>query len=165
MIHSSTSKGVIYTDLGTDYYVRTYACAGKVGQYHAKLSRKQKSGEKKSKNKKETKPTAPEALPREIPVEIHVDELDRVLSSASGRDSGEAPAVRQAEAPVTAKAENNVTSKSETKNSPAPVTTPTPVKAIGSQNNTSRKPAPSLTEPTVEDARSSVLNSIKEKEL
>lgn len=38
MIHSSTSRGVIVSDIDADYYMRTYAGSGRVEQYHAMLS-------------------------------------------------------------------------------------------------------------------------------
>ena len=39
MIHSSTSKGVIVSNISDDYYMRTYACAGCVEQYRAMLDK------------------------------------------------------------------------------------------------------------------------------
>ncbi len=38
MIHSSASKGVIISDIDADYYVRNFAGAGSVAQYHAMLA-------------------------------------------------------------------------------------------------------------------------------
>lgn len=54
MIHASTSKGVIISSLNEDYYVRTYHSSGRVGQYHAMVS---KSGKKAP--RKENKAAAP----------------------------------------------------------------------------------------------------------
>lgn len=50
MIHSSTSKGVIVSDINADYYIRTFAGSGRVEQYHAMLTKN------KGKNKTETTP-------------------------------------------------------------------------------------------------------------
>ena len=40
MVHSSSSKGVIVSDISADYYVRTYAGAGSVDKYRAMVSGK-----------------------------------------------------------------------------------------------------------------------------
>lgn len=40
MIHSSTSKGVIISDIDAAYYQRTFACAGYVEKYHAMIDGK-----------------------------------------------------------------------------------------------------------------------------
>lgn len=168
MIHSSTSQGVIFTDLSTDYYVRSYSGAGKVGQYHAMLSRGKKNGGNKDTVKPEKKS---EALPREIPTEVSLDDLDRVMTASSkGAPAGTAPA------PSTA-----TTSKPASEPEKSGGYTMTPVKSVPVRS-TSTKPqtqapatavravtpavsAASTTEPSVDDARNSVLNSIVEKDL
>lgn len=40
MIHSSTSRGVIISDINSDYYMRTYKGSGRVEKYHAMIDTK-----------------------------------------------------------------------------------------------------------------------------
>ncbi len=168
MIHSSTSQGVIFTDLATDYYVRTYAGAGKVGQYHSMLSRGKKGNEEKEVKKKDAKKS--EALPREIPTEVSLDDLDRVMTASSKASTTSASSAEAATspAPTTEKSGGYTTTvvtslpaKTTTASSkPQGPVTPT-VRTVASPGSaTSAAP-----EPSVEDARNSVLNSIVEKDL
>ena len=165
MIHSSTSKGVIYTDLDSDYYTRTFAGAGKVGQYHAMLSSGSKQADrekKKKKNKKsktppvqESKPLPTKDLPGE-PAEVHIS-------------TTESPAGYTL-TPVTSLPSRTTAVTKETATEPEPVraaevnsspTTPAPqpVTTVAAGN------AAPIAEPSPEDARAAVLNSIIEKDL
>lgn len=65
MIHASTSKGVIVSDLTTSYYKRNYMGGGQVEQYHAMIGVPSKRGKKQ---------TPAEPAP-EVP-EIHISQLE-----------------------------------------------------------------------------------------
>ncbi len=61
MVHSSTSRGVMVSGIDEEYFVKTYAGAGRVDAYYAmlgKAGKKNKPG--KTKGKKEQKPRATE---------------------------------------------------------------------------------------------------------
>ncbi|MDE5829119.1 MAG: C40 family peptidase [Duncaniella sp.] len=55
MIHSSTSRGVMVSKVDEDYFVKTFAAAGRVDAYYAMLSR---SGKNKSSKPKATESSA-----------------------------------------------------------------------------------------------------------
>lgn len=77
MIHSSSSKGVVESDLSLPYYTKAYACGGYVEQLHAML-----------------KPSAPKATPNPVapPAEVATvsatdpDFREAVLNSLSIKD-------------------------------------------------------------------------------
>lgn len=124
MIHSSTSKGVIYTDITSDYYMKTFAGAGKVGPYHAMLSKETKSEEPAKSEKKNRKPK------------------ENTESDKSSEDKHDDIHISPVESPAGY--------------------TLTPVSSIPTRTTTVQ--TTSATEPTPDDARAAVLNSLVEKE-
>ncbi len=67
MIHSSTSRGVIVSDLSSDYYRRTYAGAGYVDKFRRMLSETKKNeGSKSGSVRNETEKSGP--VKNETPV-------------------------------------------------------------------------------------------------
>lgn len=56
MIHSSTSKGVIVSDITADYYIRTFAGSGRVEQYHAMIVPNKNNEKARNTGKTETTP-------------------------------------------------------------------------------------------------------------
>ncbi len=143
MIHSSTSQGVIYTDITSDYYSRTFAGAGKIGQYHAMLNEKSKkikpTKPTKRKDKKEDVKTLPDEGVVEKPDEVHISAVESsagfTLTPISALPSRATPAA-----------------------TPATSSPETPEPALSTVSVT----APDA-ELTPEDARAAVLNAIIEK--
>lgn len=147
MIHASTSKGVVVSDLTSAYYVRNYAGSGIVERYHNMLGDK---APEKNKNKKKDKAPAS----KEGPV-IHISQLESPAGySLTPADGLPVPAEKAAPAP---KADKKQTKKSKSKPVKAAVSTAVTTAVTSS--------SPATAEPTVEDARASVLKSIKEKDL
>lgn len=132
MIHASTSRGVVISDLTSAYYVRNYAGSGIVERYHNML------GEKAPKKVKEKKKAKTDTT-QEGPV-IHISKNESPAGYSLTPVEG-LPV--QKEKPA---------KKSESKPIKTAVST-----AVSSSATTA--------EPTVEDARASVLKSIKEKDL
>ncbi len=141
MIHSSSSQGVILTDFTSDYYTRTFTGGGVVGPLRAMLD-----------SAPAREDAAPADVPAAAPVSVSqgftmtpVDALPARKTDApvGVPESGSKPAGGSVTVPVV----------EPVKVSPAVVTEPVTVKD---------QPAP-VAEPSVEDARSAVLNSLKEK--
>ncbi|MBD5321810.1 MAG: C40 family peptidase [Bacteroides sp.] len=142
MIHASSSKGVVISDITSSYYTRNYAGSGIVERYHAMIGDKSS----KKKGKKDKTPTSQEG-----PV-IHMSPLESPAGfTLTPVDGLPVPADRQKDSP-----------KPKTSPETAPKSTNKPVRTATATATTSSAAAK---EPTVEDARNSVLNSIKEKEL
>lgn len=186
MIHASASKGVILSDITAPYYSRTYAGSGIVEQYHAMLDNQVRKPGKNRKPTKPTKPTKPSKdkkspsmegpvinIPRTeatagytlTPVESlpqrAVQPADTTVTNAETTVSAETTVEITSTAETTAVANSDTTVKaSETPRteSHAPVT---PVKPVTTATTSTAK----TPEPTAEEARAAVLNSIKEKEL
>lgn len=180
MIHASASKGVILSDINAPYYSRTYAGSGIVEKYHAMLGEKSKrptknvKPSKPSKNKKSPSMEGPVInIPRTeatagytlTPVESlpqrAVQPADTTVTNAETTVSAETTVEITSTAETTAVANSDTTVKaSETPRteSHAPVT---PVKPVTTATTSTAK----TPEPTAEEARAAVLNSIKEKEL
>lgn len=63
MIHSSSSRGVIVTDINSDYWLKHFHSAGRIANFYAMTSNSKKSHGKhkkeKEKTKEKTKPAAP----------------------------------------------------------------------------------------------------------
>lgn len=57
MIHSSTSKGVIVTDLNERYYAQTYHSAGRVEPYYAMIENKRKGNDREPDKKRNERPS------------------------------------------------------------------------------------------------------------
>ncbi|WP_297062896.1 NlpC/P60 family protein [uncultured Duncaniella sp.] len=187
MVHSSSSKGVIVSNISDDYYVRTYAGAGSVDKYRAMVSGKYT----KQSEKVAAPPVAvnsgentPEPKKSKAPIP------DRTAAATQKNDSGTAvgaiikatpvesdssvttatPVVNDGSityTPVTSlpqKAESRTPQKSGGTPAPqkaAPVTaTPTPKVKPVTTSKTEGKP-----EPSVDQARKSVLNSIIEQKI
>ncbi len=86
IVHSSTSRGVIVSSLNEDYYLRTYHSAGRVGQYHAMISAKDKRRAKQ----------LPKAQSKEMPVT-----LDPVLQASVDNIKPKTPEKTPAAVPAT----------------------------------------------------------------
>ena len=144
MIHASTSKGVIISDITSSYYARNYAGSGMIERYHTMLGDTPVKSDRKDKKKK-----APAS--KEEPV-IHISPLESPTGYSLTPVDG-LPVPKQDNEKVTKpKSDNKPTSSQKT----TAVTTITTATATSS---------PVTSEPTVEDARAAVLKSIKEKEL
>lgn len=148
MIHASTSKGVIVTDLSQDYYTRTFAGAGYVGQYHAML------GKTKPKTPRKKKKKEPDPRPVREPEpdgEIHIAPIE----SPAGITLTPVASLPERKTPQPDSAQPTATPVRQQAAATVHIVTPvTPA--------TSTTPA---SEPTVEDARAAVLGSIIEKDL
>ncbi len=136
MIHASSSKGVIVSDITADYYTRTFTGSGRVNQYHAMIS-----------DYKE-EPSLNEGIASNTPVvnEINISSIE---------NNGDTPFNYT---PVTSLPEKKVSNspKTATVQSKLPATSPiTPAKAAKSV----------VPEISADDARTSVLNSIIEQKL
>lgn len=139
MIHSSTSKGVIVSDINADYYVRTFAGSGRVEQYHAMLSSSKG-------NTNSGAAASPTVTNKEIP-SISLD--DYLLSSSqSQKNTGST---------------NNTTVNSNNHGVSGAVPETITPKIIATI--TPADSALVAKEVSTEDARTSVLNSIIEQKL
>ncbi|MDE6394515.1 MAG: C40 family peptidase, partial [Duncaniella sp.] len=150
MIHASTSKGVVISDLSSDYYTRTYAGSGIVERYHDMLGGKTvkiDKDKKKDKNKKETKAPAS----KEGPV-IYLSQPE----PSAGFSLTPVETLPTAADKPSPKTKANKKQAKESKAEPVRSTAVTTTAVTSSAAKTG---------PTVEDARMSVLQSIKEKEL
>lgn len=156
MIHASSSKGVILSDINSQYYTRTYVGSGFVDQYHAILGdtpRNPKKGVKPQKPGK-TKPS------QEGPV-IHISQLESLGNGYTLTPAESLPVKADTIVPTP----NQTSATTTTTATATPATTATttatstPVK-VATVSTTSQQD-----EPTPEEARAAVLNSIKEKEL
>lgn len=82
MIHSSSSKGVIVSDLSESYYKRTYHSSGRVAKYYALVEQKPKKTVKNGRQRV-SEPAdvlvAQAGTPKESP-SVSVDDLDRLLA-------------------------------------------------------------------------------------
>lgn len=141
MIHSSTSQGVIYTDINSDYYSRTFAGAGRVGQYHAMLDNKAAKTKPVKPDRNRDKKTDGKEIVKED--KNGVETAGFTLAPVEALPSRSAQTV---EAP-----------KPEVKEKPIG-----PVRVTSVKQPANPQPA-TTAEPTPEDARAAVLNSIVEK--
>lgn len=171
MIHASSSQGVILSDINSQYYTRTYAGSGIVDQYHSMI------GDTRRNPKKGIKPQKPgKQVPssQEGPV-IHIPQSESVSAPAYTLTPVESLPVK-ADTTATATATPQPADTTATATSTATATTTATTTTSGSTTNTptSATAAPIKTatvsntqqaEPTPEEARAAVLNSIKEKEL
>jgi len=158
MIHASSSKGVILSDINSQYYTRTYAGSGIVDQYHSMI------GDNTRPHKKGIKPKKPDKTKpsKEGPV-IHISQLESNSNGYTLTPVTSLPVksdtITSAQAtPNTTTTATSATTTASTSTPASSTTTATPVKAA---TISSAQQA----EPTPEEARSAVLNSIKEKEL
>lgn len=162
MIHASSSKGVILSDINSQYYARTYAGSGIVDQYHSMIDMPARTPKKGIKPRKKNRGKSSQ----EGPV-IHVSQLESLSSGYTLT-------------PVTSLPTKNDTITSQAAEKPADKTTlpdngaAKVSTATTASNNRATKTAPVKTatvsttqqsEPTPEEARAAVLNSIKEKAL
>lgn len=87
MIHSSSSKGVIVSDLSDSYYKRTYHSSGRVAKYYALVEQKPKKTVKNGRQRV-SEPAdvfvAQAGAPKESP-SVSVDDLDRLLAKPSAK--------------------------------------------------------------------------------
>ncbi|MCM1077720.1 MAG: NlpC/P60 family protein [Bacteroides sp.] len=167
MIHSSASSGVVVSDISTDYYQRTYAGAGSVDRYRAMVSGK--------KNGKQSAPElpSPSKAASNPPIEsAKVTGMPNAAtngSTSSGFTLKPVDSLPHKSVNGTQRANNsgsNTVSASSTpvdatsaKANPSAPVAKNNVKAVTA--NTSDKKA----EPTVDEARKAVLNSIIEQKI
>lgn len=167
MIHSSTSRGVIYTDITSDYYARAYAGAGKVESYHALLAKdtKQVGGQthsRKKKNEKNKKKTPEEP---NIPAKTTTltPEPTSVASSAPSEPKETTPGYTLT--PVSSLPSRTTAQQQVNSEPPKSASSPITVARTTPSNSPSSPASAPITEPSPEDAREAVLNSIIEKDL
>lgn len=186
MIHASSSKGVILSDINSSYYSRTYAGSGLVDQYHSMI------GDRKRKSKKGVKPQKP-TRSQEGPV-IHIPQTEETAGftltpvenlpskADSTNTTADAETTLQPETPDSVA----VTATTAASTAASTATAATPVKTATAANTTATATSKTSTtattttaapvkvatvsstpqeEPTPEEARTAVLNAIKEKEL
>lgn len=166
MIHASSSKGVILSNINSQYYSRTYAGSGIVDQYHAMLDAPMRNPRKGIKPQKPDRPHQSQ----EGPV-IHISQSESLAGSGYTLTPVEKLPVKadtispQTSVPDTttatttsAAASTITTATATTTASNTATATTTPVKVA----TVSADPQP---EPTPEEARTAVLNAIKEKDL
>lgn len=176
MIHSSTSGGVVVSDIESDYYVRTYAGAGSVDKYRAMISK----SSAKSTSKPSPKTPASSGL-------ASSGQKTPPAQQPSTAPAGEALPYKMT--PVTSLPQKSTTPVT-TNNQPAPAVvseTATPVPAVKSNRTVATvtatpiresKPATKATvptvsaespkakaEPTADEARKAVLNSLIEQKI
>lgn len=165
MIHASSSKGVILSDINSQYYSRTYAGSGIVDQYHAMLGTPSRNPRKGIKPQKPDRPHQSQ----EGPV-IHISQSESLAGSGYTLTPVEqlpakadtitqqtsVPATTTAATTTTTAASATTTATSSTTTSTTATATPVKVATV------SADPQP---EPTPEEARAAVLKAIKEKDL
>lgn len=168
MIHASSSKGVILSDINSQYYTRTYAGSGIVDQYHSMIDdtsvRNPKKGIKPS--KKGYRPSSQEG-----PV-IHISQLESLGNgyTLTPVESLPVKADTIASQDTYATTATNVTA-TNTNTQPTTITTATSATPATESPKTAAPVKVATvsttpqTEPTPEEARAAVLNSIKEKDL
>lgn len=148
MIHASASKGVILSDITAPYYNRTFIGAGYVDRYHAMIEEK--------------RPKSPSVnIAKTTDKETPIIPIIQTVNPTEGYTltTVESLPKRQmvSTVPKTQKETTDIKEKNDTdtkKNKSG-----TSVKTVATTNNST------TSEPTVEEARTAVLNSIKEKEL
>lgn len=154
MIHASASKGVILSSITEPYYTRTYVGSGFVEKYHAML--KKIPAQQEAKPSEEGFTLTPVAS---LPVAVNKPESK---NQPEGENRTETASVAKKEAPKVNKKEpatvKVVKSSPETKPHTA-----TPVTTI--QTASVSTSSTGNAEPTPEEARASVLSSLKEKDL
>lgn len=154
MIHASASKGVIVSSITEPYYSRTYVGSGIVDKYHAMLKDVPAQPEKKPSEPGFTL-TPVESLP--IAANKPETPAKSETTTASVTTKAEEVKERPAKQPATVRV---VTSSPEKK----PQTTAKPVTTVQTAT-ISTASSTTNAEPTPEEARASVLSSLKEKDL
>lgn len=96
MIHASSSKGVIVTNITDDYYKRTFVGAGRVEAYQQLLAASAKPSHKPGKADKPRKPApatepAP-ATPSQAAPSVNVNDLPALFATASHEAPASSPA-------------------------------------------------------------------------
>lgn len=162
MIHASTSQGVIISDINSSYYSRTYVGAGMVDKYHAMIgdAYKKNNKNKPDKHKKENDSRHEEPSSRDIP-EIHISQLESPAGFTL-TPVEELPQPKQ-QTPTAASGTEQKPETQKNADRKTPQSQPEPTQQKTVQVATiSNQPAE---QPTAEEARKSVLSSLKEKEL
>lgn len=151
MVHSSTSSGVVVSDLSADYYVNTYAGAGSVEKYRAMISHPEKNTPPVDPCPEVTAPAGPVIVKAVAPVETVTTKSTPPTSVTDKK-------------PVTTSVKTTPVKATPAK--VAPVKT-TPVKTIPVKTTPVKtvQSGQSKSEPTTEEARNSVLNSIIEQKI
>lgn len=144
MIHSSTSKGVIISDINADYYMRTFTGSGKVEKYHAMINNS--DGLKYDVN----------SIPFESP-STPIEHPIATTSDANMEQNNEVVPIKYTPTSSLPVKKTPSQQTSSAKNS----TVQQPSKPI----NVAKSTGTTQKEITAEDARASVLNSIIEQKL
>lgn len=162
MVHSSTSSGVVVSDLAADYYVNTYAGAGSVEKYRAMISKSKQPVPTIKGPEKETMPpiaTQPAPIIIAAPIETSTQGISNVKSETTSEP-------KDVSAPSSANAGQK---KSESKPAAGKKTVVpvTPVTAVTPKTTPVKTASatPGKTEPTTDEARKAVLNSIIEQKI
>ncbi len=162
MIHASTSQGVIISDINSSYYSRTYVGAGMVDKYHAMIgdAYNKNNKNKPDKHKKGNDIRHEEPSSRDIP-EIHISQLESPAGFTL-TPVEELPQPKQ-QTPTAASGTEQKPETQKNADRKTPQSQPEPTQQKTVQVATiSTQPAE---QPTAEEARKSVLSSLKEKEL
>lgn len=158
MIHASTTKGVIESDINTPYYTRTYVGSGLVEQFHAgQGERRKKAKVEKSDTPKTGEPTEkPQISPLESPGGFRLTPVDGLPERMNGNKSSKSDS----------NVENARHNGREPKEQSSKTNADNPVKQKRTPVNAATTSSqPGKAEPTPAQARESVLDSLKEKKL
>lgn len=161
MIHASASKGVILSDINSQYYSRTYVGSGIVDQYHAMLDAPARNPRKGIKPQKPDRPHQSQ----EGPV-IHISQSESLASSGYTLTPVEKlPAKADTISPQTSTPATNTATTTSTVTSTATTTASSTTTATTSPVKVATVSSDPQPEPTPEEARAAVLKAIKEKDL
>lgn len=173
MIHSSTSGGVVVSDLQSDYYSRTYAGAGSVDKYRAMISKSSSKTASGSSGKtpaksgmaspdKTASPVSP-PTPSTDPVPYKmtsVKNLPQKTDKASVKNNPASPTV-VSETPAQTSTGQSVQSTTVVRVNPDREKGPATVTVTPVATDTQKVKA----EPTADEARKAVLNSLIEQKI
>lgn len=150
MIHSSASKGVIVSSISDDYYKRTFAGAGYVDKYRAML-------DPVAPNQSPTAPATGTNAPADDELPFKMTPVTS-LPAKAGNAGNTAP-----QEAVAAKAQTPIPTARMSEPKPQPAKgQPKTIETVGSQQAASGTQS---AEPTADEARKAVLNSIIEQKL
>lgn len=148
MIHASASKGVILSDISAPYYTRTYVGSGMVDKYHAMI------GEDLKKHNDENTPIISQI---ESPTGFTLTPVDKLPEPKNKKDTAQAEHPTRTDNPAsgenTVRSDSTLTQQSHTAK---------PLHTVRAESSATATPSEQT---SAEQARTAVLNSIKEKDL
>lgn len=145
MIHASSSKGVIISDINEEYYLRNFKGSGKVEKYHSMIDNTTKVAPSTNKS------ISLEELSKQT---ISVASNSSVIEESTHATETPSPAVKTATVDKPAPAKKTVASAK-----------PVPAVAPSSPITVAQTSSETIPEISVDDARKNVLNSIIEQKL